>query len=151
MDAFAKWFARTHPDAWLFDVDDDTLVLPDRLLAFLPTSAEYVGWGLDFDDIRYASGGAGTMLSPRAVGVLAERGIPLAKWHDDHQLGEVLLSAGIKLTEDERFRPWRNSDPSDGNEPTRENEFITCHCKSPGTDPNEDRIALMRKLWAEVA
>lgn len=145
MAAFAKWMQANRPDAWLFDIDDDTLVIPDRLNEFLSNSGDYVG----FDLGGWISGGAGMMLSPKCVGILAEKGVPAGAF-DDTGIGKVLTDAGISLTHDDRFRPWWNSAPNDGNEPTPSNAYITGHCKSPKPDPYEQRIARMRHIWRDV-
>jgi glycosyltransferase involved in cell wall biosynthesis len=145
-NALLQWFSQTHPNTWLFDGDDDTLVAPERMLAYLETAEEYCGWDLG----AYGSGGAGVLLSPRAVRILADNPLPDPSGWDDIQIGEVLRAHGINLTHDERFRPWCNSDPNDGNEPGPQNAYITGHCKTPARDPYPHRIALMRKAWADL-
>jgi glycosyltransferase involved in cell wall biosynthesis len=148
---FARWFAENRPGCWLFDIDDDTLVAPDRLREFLPTAGDYCGYPLRVKNLAvpYASGGAGTLLSPTAVKILAAGGMP-ERGHDDVAIGRILHAAGIALAEDRRFRPYRNADPADNNELGPENAYIAGHCKGTGPDPYADRIALMRRLWSRL-
>ena len=145
-----RWFCQwaTQQDGWefLFKCDDDTFVAVDRLAAYQP-AGEYVGaeWQ---DGVRYASGGAGYMISRRCAELVAEHmhdiagpeeksgfpPFPNALGSEDLIVGDVLRRYSVPLTVDRRFVPYHDlADP-----PLAHNDTITTHGLPP------DRFAELR-------
>jgi hypothetical protein len=131
---FCRWALRYDFD-YLFKCDDDTFIATDRFVEFDPEGKDYIGF--DFCNVqnpKCANRGAGTWLSRRAVGVIAEMNVnqmasdaQTAAFNEDIIVYHALKQNGIKLSNDRRFQP--------GNQlchhPSASNEIITCHHIQP--------------------
>ncbi|KAH9489580.1 Glycoprotein-N-acetylgalactosamine 3-beta-galactosyltransferase 1 [Bulinus truncatus] len=93
---------------WFLKADDDTYVIMENLRYFLSDedSNEPVYFGQIFKfnpDLRYASGGAGYVLSREALRRFGERGDNFTKTcrpdsgHEDVEMGKCLRSLGVKV------------------------------------------------------
>ena len=107
---------------YLFKCDDDTFVAVERLFdrsnSAKSRSDDYVGQM--HGGPLFALGGAGYLLSRRAVEVLARSEAPLIGM-EDAWVGRALAAGGIKAVQDVRF--VQRSTPS----PDPSNDIITCH------------------------
>ena len=81
-------------------IDDDCFLWIDRLLA-RPLETDYRGYEIE-SDIKYASGTC-YQLSRRAMELVSRASVPEGEWREDRHIGRVLLSNGIRVTNDERF------------------------------------------------
>ena len=116
--AICKW-AVTRGFLWATLVDTDTYVSVPRLTA--ETWGDYTGYRLEEKD--YASGGAGYVLSRRAMMAIAHCDAEAYK-AEDEMVGKVLKNAGINLVHDPRFSLYEDVLPS--------NKVITRHLSSRG-------------------
>jgi hypothetical protein len=96
---------------FLFKCDDDTFVHISRLMAVCKESK-----GLDYRGRmlarRYASGGAGYLLSsPSIMYIASARHLSTATGAEDVLVGEHLAQCNVRLFDDHRFEPWGNSVP----------------------------------------
>jgi hypothetical protein len=120
------WAARAGAER-VFKCDDDTFVHVERLLlraaaAAATTDADYVGFEVT---PRVASGGAGYLLSRRAVEVLQATLPAGARGAEDVMVARALKRHGICIRHDSRF--W----PSANRVPTVWNEQCTSHYLKP--------------------
>ena len=90
---------------YVFDVDDDTYVRVERLLASDFANYDYVGRLSTISGI-YASGGPGIWLSRRALEILVRE--PVTDTVDDRWVGNTLAKNGIRLHHDVRYCVSRN-------------------------------------------
>jgi hypothetical protein len=123
-----------HPDAWVFKCDDDTFVVPDRLVEYVRDAPDFSGFVAEVDGIRYASGGAGYLLSPAAVRVVAYGLGKHETGPEDVLVAQVLREEGIYVTPSDRFGPYL------GHTPTPTNALITEHWVPP---------EIMRLRWQQ--
>lgn len=134
--AIIKW-ARENEYNWLFKIDDDVYCKPDRL--HIP-NADYVGHA--YGHPNYCSGAA-YWLSSTAMDAV------ISNWTrrsnaEDSCVGQSLEFAGIKLTEDPRYKVGWKSFPTDDFEnefPHPSNNHITFHLYFPHNMP------LMHSRW----
>ena len=118
----------------VFFCDDDTYVVPDRLMLCGYESADYMGCPCDVHEWRVvmAQGGAGFWLSKSAMGKMADGEIPDTKY-SDRLVGKMAADAGVALT----AHPGFNCGKYDGDVgfcnlvPTRANRYVTTHFVSP--------------------
>ena len=108
---------------YLFKCDDDTYVLGARLAQLARRGAEFVGTQDTFAQ-GFASGGAGYLLSRKAVEVVAAAPAP-GPGGEDVWITRVLQRAGFKLTPSPRLR-WDHREF-----PQADNDLITAHWCSP--------------------
>jgi hypothetical protein len=110
------------PWDYLFKCDDDTYISLPRLMAVDPAGRDYIGaeWR---PGVGYASGGAGYILSRRAVSIVAERLESYPTGAEDLLVGQVLRAAGIEFSVDPRFVPFGSPD----RRPCADNDLITLH------------------------
>jgi hypothetical protein len=108
---------------YLFKCDDDTYVSIERLFDLLKERAQYIG-GAEWVREGYASGGAGYLLSRRAVELVAGAPVP-ADGAEDVWVGRVLSAAGVKL------RPTARLLMDHRDHPRRENNIVSAHWCSP--------------------
>ena len=117
-------FARAGYDFdYLFKCDDDTYVCAERLIELARKRARYVGGG-EWLQERFASGGAGYLLSRKAVAILTAAPFP-GLGAEDVWVGEVLREAGVKLCPTGRLRMDHKDLPSP------ENDLVSAHWCSP--------------------
>ena len=102
--AIYAW-ALAHDYDYVFDVDDDTYVRVERLLASDFASFDYVGRLSTISGV-YASGGPGIWLSRRALEILVRE--PVTDTVDDRWVGNTLAKNGIRLHHDVRYCVSRN-------------------------------------------
>ena len=96
------------------------------MIAGLPAGVDYLGneW---MPNTKYASGGAGYLLSPSAAGILSDR-LVKPTGAEDLLVGKVLREAGIEMRKDHRFIAYANETLR----PLPENDLITAHaCSIP--------------------
>ncbi len=117
---FCRWAITQSDWEYLFKCDDDTYVSIPRLLAYPTLNSDYIGRRFSRRPI-FAVGGAGYLLSRRAVEVIANRKYSHGRY-EDRRVAETLNRADIKLTSDERF-----TDLGDKKVPRLANDFITGH------------------------
>jgi len=101
------WALERRTFDYLFKCDDDTYVRMDRLLAVDLRGHDYIG-GEWAEDVGYASGGAGYLLSRRAVEIVAgdileAAGEPYPDGAEDLLVGRCLRRAGVRFQRDRRF------------------------------------------------
>jgi len=132
--AVMRWIDERGYD-FVFKADDDTYIVPARLLASGFEAFDYSG-SLEengpnshcpFEVIPWAQGGAGYWTSARAVKILAEHMIDL-KHAEDAATGRTLAKFDIRGVHDPRYQPQITR---------REREFpgttaITFHKVAPG-------------------
>ena len=94
VQAFFRHALGHHDFGYLFKCDDDTYVFCDRLFELLRDGAEFVG-SADFWP-GHADGGAGYLLSRRAVGIAAEAACP-ESGPEDVWVSRTLREAAIEL------------------------------------------------------
>lgn len=124
---FCQFCLDNYDFEYLFKCDDDTYVAVDRFLAYKPIG-DYVG--IDpvecFEDGQYSkgfnSGGAGYFLSHKAAQIVATH-LTEKTGAEDLLVGRLLLSHGLKRTQDKRFQAWN----LDRTIPTQHNNGITVH------------------------
>lgn len=121
--AFCKWAIQSTEATHLFKADDDTFIHPrrfTRFLAELPVNREYVGaeWR---PRTRYASGGAGYVLSRRAAELVSK--MHKLRGAEDVEVGKYVQSKGVLFWIDRRFVPFGNEQKR----PLPTNDLITTH------------------------
>lgn len=99
--AFCRWACEQRDIDYLFKCDDDTYLVPKRLLDVDLDGVDYLGTPL-FIGIPYASGGAGYFLSRRAARVVAEH-MHEEAGPEDLIVSQHLARHGIQLCPDRRF------------------------------------------------
>lgn len=82
-------------------LDDDTLLLPDRLLADIPPQ-DYAGY-LNATPPKHWCSGFCYWLSERAMRIVTAAAIPENEWAEDRWVGGVLHDHGIKPHWDKRY------------------------------------------------
>jgi hypothetical protein len=139
----ARW-ALANDYEYLFKVDDDTYVRPERVMSSGFEKADFVGRRLGATDMyhqhAYARGGTGYYLSKKSMQTLTAAPKPNpdipSEYAEDSWVGKTLLQAGIECTNDDRLRcaamsgPGRGPRPNGFNGwkedcPTKYNNFIT--------------------------
>jgi hypothetical protein len=113
--AMVAW-AWEHGYDYVFYTDDDTYLMPERLLRSDFFKYDYVGRfasvsGVD-DGMGYASGGPGIWLSRNSLNILMENPPKPDEWADDRDIGLTLARHGIKCHLDQRYclsREWRQN------------------------------------------
>jgi hypothetical protein len=115
---FCRWALDHANFEYLFKADDDTYLDLDRLAAYDPAGADYIGHDIG----GYASGGAGYWLSRRAVEILVKAGLPNTG-AEDVLVGKAMAAAGISLRHEARVQPWVNLKMT----PTPHNDLISTH------------------------
>lgn len=119
--AFCRWACRHREFDFLFKCDDDTYLIPQRLLAMDLSTTDYLGAELR-RGIKYASGGGGYFLSHRAARVVATQ-MNEATGFEDLLVAQYLNRHGMFLEADQRFVAMG----IDNHFPRPENDQITCH------------------------
>lgn len=118
-------FFRHALNAWSFDYlfkcDDDTYVRANRL--FQLTGYEFVG-STDLAHLGYAQGGAGYLLSRRAVSVVADAAPPYRP-SEDIWVSLVVQQAGLE------FKPSPQLLMAHHDWPRPDNDIVTAHWCSP--------------------
>ncbi|SDR39609.1 hypothetical protein SAMN05444161_3475 [Rhizobiales bacterium GAS191] len=111
---------------WVFKCDDDTYVVVDRLLAELPRlrPKDFLGSASFFP--HFASGGAGYLMHREASNCLAREPVPCPA-PEDVYFTQRLRSLGYTF----RSTPRLRCDSRYGDEPTRDNDIISCHWLDP--------------------
>lgn len=97
-----RW-ALEHGYDFIFQTFPDVYIRPERLMAALDTTKDYVGYPL-VDGHPYASGGAGYWQSKQAAEYLLLEGDPW-DWAEDRWVGEIMLKRGFTLWSDKRYSP----------------------------------------------
>jgi glycosyltransferase involved in cell wall biosynthesis len=121
VQAACKYMAANGYD-FMFKADDDTYIVPDRLLHSGFAAYDYVGrlrgpadWKTKGDKpADYPSGGPGYWLSRRAAEIVASATWD-GDWAEDRWVANVLLPRGIKIEHDGRYWlwPWRHGGQTD--------------------------------------
>lgn len=119
--AFCRWALSQPGWDYLFKCDDDTYVSIPRLAAYDLAGRDYIGaeWA---PGVNYGSGGAGYFLSRKAAAIVAER-LTMALGAEDLLVGQVLRTAGVNLSIDQRFIPYGSWEQR----PARGNDVVTVH------------------------
>ena len=123
--AWCRWAIKHRDFDHLFKCDDDTYIVPRRLLNIDLSHTPYIGhkWRHTLNDGHgHASGGAGYFLDRNAAKVIAAT-MTEKKGPEDLIVAQHLLDANIELTDDCRFAII---DP-DSDYPSPDNQFITGH------------------------
>lgn len=148
----AKW-AKKNGYTYVFKIDDDTFIRPERLVRAGYEGKEYIGMMLGATDKYhlqdYARGGTGYWLGPKALDALSRAPMPNpdipSEYAEDSWVGKTLKAAGIKGEDDSaRLRCMEGSGPGrsprpNGNRawlkdvPTLGNSYITC-CECLGSE-----------------
>jgi len=123
--AFCKWFLETDA-THLFKCDNDSLVVPERLLAFDHLDAHYYGNEPGNHWRGYCSGGAGYGLSRLAAQVVAEN-MTVTKGAEDIHVCRTLADRRIKpyFPSPRRFISWGSDQPD--RRPNASNSIISTH------------------------
>jgi hypothetical protein len=116
--AICQWTLRHNYD-WAFLCDTDTYVSVPRLLK--ADQHTYMGYRLE--NKNYASGGAGYMLSRKAMEVVSQ-GNPDEFENEDEMVGTLLGKVGISVHHDRRFSLYQDVLPG--------NKVISRHLSSRG-------------------
>jgi hypothetical protein len=138
-----KW-ALARGYEYVFKVDDDTYVRPERVMHSGFEKYDYVGRLTgptdEYHKVRYARGGTGYYLSRKVMQVLADAPKPnpdIPKdYAEDSWVGRITLEAGFECIDDPRLRCADFSGPNRGPRPnnsvtwkkdcpTMHNDFIT--------------------------
>jgi hypothetical protein len=106
---------------WLMKLDVDTYVRPEKIEPFLPFFGDYTGFILTGE--TYCSGGAGYLLSRKAMEIVAHGEVNDTL--EDRWVGKVLSREGIVPVHSRSFMPWRVPI-------TRSNDVISVHLSQPG-------------------
>jgi glycosyltransferase involved in cell wall biosynthesis len=119
----------------VFKIDDDTFVMPDRLVK---PDADYTGH-LRIDaphnsGVNYARGGCGYWLSRRSLQCLIDAPELLKPGIEDGLVGKALLRCGIAPQHDARY------EAAPHNVPNQDNDIITAHCPNPALMTDLNRI-----------
>ena len=122
--AFAQWFLEETDADYAFKADNDTYIVPKRLIEYPLEGLHYVGCEPGGKFRGYCSGGAGYFLSRHAAGILAEH-LTRPYGAEDKEVGRILKDANVRPKFDKRFVPWGH--PSPGRHPTPSNNVITAH------------------------
>jgi len=136
--AFCQWFLTTDATA-AFKADNDSLLIPERLLHYEQLGSDYFGNEPGKRWRGYCSGGGGYGLSRRAAEIIATHMTVLAGPEDMH-VGRVLAEHKIKpvMPNPRRFISWGADKPD--RKPTLDNQVITTH---------QIPVALWHKICAE--
>ncbi|ODA28082.1 glycosyltransferase [Planctopirus hydrillae] len=126
---FCRWLVANRKFSRVLKCDDDTYVHVQRILGRDRMTADYVGTptpqrvaaGRPFET---ASGGAGYLLSPRAVSIVAASE-PTKEWQEDVHVAQVLHAAGINLTKSRQFHAGKQTIPGP------DNQQVTAHYVTP--------------------
>lgn len=115
MKEMLEW-ARERGYDYVFKCDDDTFVVPQRLLSSGFDLHDFVGWQWPGRPFPY--GGPGYWLSRRMIDAVLEHGLPL-EGMEDVMVGKAAVEAGIPLFHDPRYVSGLTSDdvlPGPGND-----------------------------------
>lgn len=127
--AFCRWACEQRAFDYLFKCDDDTYLVPGRLLERDLRGIDYLGSPL-FIGIPYASGGAGYFLSRRATEYVADQ-MKEREGPEDLIVSQHLHKNGIRLHPDRGFVAVRN----DVLRPKPDNYLVTSHaCEWPWSE-----------------
>lgn len=108
------WWAYHRGYDYVFDVDDDTYVIPERLLKSGFEQYDYIGRTAtatgepDITGTDYASGGPGVWISRKSLEILVNAP-PTNDTADDRWLGQTLRANGVFCHPDRRYclsREW---------------------------------------------
>jgi len=123
---FCRWALANRAFDYLFKCDDDTYLVPDRLLGMDLSGVDYLG-GEWTPSVGYASGGAGYFLSHNAASIVASE-LTQTQWAEDLLVGSLLHDQGIRFNSDARFVAYANKD----HRPKPDNTLVTAHaCETP--------------------
>jgi hypothetical protein len=101
VQAAFKW-AVDHGYTNSLKIDDDTYVVPSRLLTSGFEAHDWIGRINHQPDGHYCSGGSGYWLSKRAMEIVANAKLD-DDWAEDRSIGRILRNAGIKPQNDKRY------------------------------------------------
>lgn len=141
---FVRWALERDDWDYLVKCDDDTYVAASRLETYDPQGRDYIGaeWK---SGVGYGSGGAGYLLSRRAVEIVAAKSLaPLGA--EDQLVGLRMREHGISLAIDPRFVPWGSGE----RRPQAGNDLITAHKFADilkQTHANDEAQRLAVDLW----
>ena len=121
--SFYRYALQHYDFDYLFKCDDDTYVHPERLLALPSPDVDFVG-SSQLPQERYASGGAGYLLSRRLLKAITRDAVPNQS-SEDVIFSRRALESGL---------PWRSTELLHGfgeQFPERGNEIVTGHWCPP--------------------
>ncbi len=131
---------------FLFKCDVDTYVRPEKIKSFLysdndaliPFVSDYIGFILTGE--TYCSGGAGYVLSRKAMEIVARAEVDDTV--EDRWVGNVLAGAGIIPLHSRSFMPWRVPI-------TKSNDAISVHLSEPGHVYDKQWMYDIHREWEE--
>jgi hypothetical protein len=119
----------------MFRTDNDSYVYVNRLLASGFEDHDYTGYCLDYpfhlDRFRYATGGAGFILSRKAMEIVAKN----SPFHpaEDLWIGALLHQHGIRCHRDTRYLPAHDLHFIDLKQLPQEHPYMALHALTPET------------------
>lgn len=123
--AFMQWALETSGVTHVFKADDDTLIASQRFYDWvlgMDPSHDYVGNQPFPHGKPYASGGAGYLLSMKAVELIAKASFP-RHGYEDSLVGTTMKRNHVPFHRDTRLIPWGN----EAARPLPGNDIITSH------------------------
>lgn len=124
VQAFFRHALAHHQFDYLFKCDDDSYVCSHRLFSLVEIDQNYIGDHDHATRVNYGNGGAGYLLSRKAVEVAAHATCP-ETGPEDAWVGKVLRSAGMRLRPSWRLRADCIQFPD------ASNDLITAHWCNP--------------------
>jgi hypothetical protein len=123
---------------YVFNCDDNTYVVVDRLLSSGYENYDYMGFPCELGNVKYAQGASGYFISKRAIEAFASVSIdsPIYKMPNtpsDFLVGAILASKGIFLQANPLFNMGKYITDEKGTVgypnvlPTLENKYISAH------------------------
>jgi hypothetical protein len=119
---FCQWALENKNWDYLFKADDDTFIVLDRLINYIPIG-DYIGCEPGGQWKGYASGGAGYILSHKSAKIISEK-FNYTKGAEDFLVGKTLYEHGIKFIQDNKFHPYIHNELD---YPNNDNDIISCH------------------------
>ena len=130
---FCQWALKNREFNHLFKCDDDTYIVPRRLIKYDLTGIQYLGYEWETGESKigstgervtfsYASGGAGYFLDKEAAKVIADA-MEETSGIEDMLVGEYLHRAGIQLLAEPNLVAYSSS----SHRPNPSNNHITGH------------------------
>lgn len=120
--AWMEWALKNTDAEWIGKGDNDTLLIPERLVNYDFSNKQYVGREPGVRWRNYASGGAMYFVDRAFAGIIAKE-MTVSQGAEDVLTGRLAKTHGVKLFQDQRFIPWGSPERC----PRANNDLITCH------------------------